>query len=80
MSSIATDDFIPRSEDLAKDPAILQLVREQTTEWSEMVGNQLKEEWTLLKDQLNSQKDILKTLMEAAQQVQIKSLEAKFER
>lgn len=47
---------------------------------SEMCEKHKKEEWEMLKTQVASQQDILKTLMEATQAAQMKQIEAKHER
>ena len=57
-----------------------QLVAEQAKEWTEMIGRHYKEEWTLFKEQLEGQKDILKTTMVAAQANQLKVLDAHLEK
>lgn len=67
-------------EEFINDPALKQLVAEQAKEWSELVGRHLKEEWTLLKEQLEAQQDILKTVMQGAQGAQLKQLDAKLEK
>ncbi len=69
-----------RKDEFINDPALKQLIEEQTKEWSELVGRQLKEEWTLLKEQLEAQQDILKTVMVAAQSAQLKILDARLEK
>ncbi|PSN37639.1 1-phosphatidylinositol 4 [Blattella germanica] len=66
--------------ELASDPGVRKLVKEQTEQWSEMVERHRKEEWELIKQHLTDQKDILKGLMVAAQAVQKKQLEAKHDR
>lgn len=45
-----------------------------------MIERHKKEEWDLLKQQLDDQRDILRKLMEATQASQMKQLEAKHER
>ena len=45
-----------------------------------MIGRHYKEEWTLFKEQLEGQKDILKTTMVAAQANQLKVLDAHLEK
>lgn len=71
--------FIRRS-DVANDPLIMELVKEQTVQWSQMLDRHQREEWDLLKSQLHQQGDVLKKLMEMLQSVQMKQIEAKFER
>lgn len=72
--------FLFRSSELVNDPSLKQLVAEQTKEWSEMIGRHLKEEWTTYKEQLEAQKEILKTVLQGAQSVQQKQLTDKFEK
>ncbi|XP_046642966.1 1-phosphatidylinositol 4,5-bisphosphate phosphodiesterase-like isoform X1 [Daphnia pulicaria] len=67
-------------DEFINDPALKQLVADQAKEWSELVGRHLKEEWTLLKEQLEAQQDILKTVMQGAQGAQLKLLDAKLEK
>ena len=69
-----------RKEELLSDPSLKSLVAEQTKEWSELVGRHLREEWTMLKEQLETQQELLKTTMQGAQAAQMKQLEAKCER
>ena len=66
--------------ELAADPAVRKLVKEQTEQWSEMIERHRKEEWEVVKQHLTDQKEILKGLMIAAQAVQKKQLEAKHDR
>lgn len=72
--------FAYSKDEFINDPALKQLVAEQAKEWSELVGRHLKEEWTLLKEQLEAQQDILKTVMMGAQGAQLKLLDAKLEK
>lgn len=69
-----------RKEEVINDPEVKQLVAEQSKEWTEMIGRHYKEEWTLLKEQLEAQKEILKVTMVAAQAAQIKLLDARLEK
>ena len=69
-----------RKEAIVNDPTLKSLIAEQTKEWSELVGRHLKEEWTLLKEQLEAQQELLKITMQGAQAAQLKQLEAKLER
>ena len=69
-----------RKEEVINDPEVKQLVAEQTKEWTEMIGRHYKEEWTLLKEQLEAQKEILKATMIAAQAAQLKLLDARLEK
>lgn len=62
------------------DPEVRKIVSEQAVEWTALMQNHRKQEWELLKTQLDSQRDILKKHMEILQAGQIKQLEAKFER
>uniref|UniRef100_A0A1Q3FK53 1-phosphatidylinositol 4,5-bisphosphate phosphodiesterase n=1 Tax=Culex tarsalis TaxID=7177 RepID=A0A1Q3FK53_CULTA len=67
-------------EEIKADPAIRKVIQEQNATWSEMIERHKKEEWDLLKQQLNDQKEILRKLMETTQAAQMKQLEAKHER
>lgn len=67
-------------EDIQKDQNICSIIAEQTTQWSEMVEKHKKEEWEILKLQLQDQQEILKRLMEQVQGTQMRQLEAKHER
>lgn len=64
--------------DLGSDPDILALVKEQTTQWTEMTQKLKKEEWTMLKAQLKAQEEIFKKLCVTVQARQMKDLEAFF--
>jgi hypothetical protein len=63
-----------------KDAAILKLVQDQTTQWSEMVERQLKEEWTMLKAHLKDSEEVLKSLMAGCQAGQVKELEVRLDK
>lgn len=67
-------------EEIKADPAIRKVIQEQNAQWSEMIERHKKEEWDLLKQQLDDQREILKKLMETTQAAQMKQLEAKHER
>lgn len=67
-------------EEIKADQNIRKIITDQTSAWSEMCEKHKKEEWEMLKTQVNGQQDILKQLMEATQASQIKQLEAKHER
>lgn len=67
-------------EEIKADPAIRKVIQEQNAQWSEMIERHKKEEWDLLKQQLNDQREILRKLMETTQAGQFKQLEAKHER
>ena len=69
-----------RKEELLNDPSVKSLVAEQTKEWSEIVGRHLKEEWTMLKEHLESQQELLKATIQVVHAAQLKQLEAKCER
>lgn len=67
-------------DEIKADQNIRKVITDQTSAWSEMCEKHKKEEWEMLKKQVQDQQDILKGLMEAAQAGQIKQLEAKHER
>ena len=62
------------------DPAVKQVVVEQTKQWSEMMERHRKENWELMRDHLKAQEDVLKKAMQSQQQMQIKELENFFEK
>ena len=62
------------------DPAVKQVVVEQTKQWSDMIERHRKENWELMRTHLQAQEDVLKKLMQAQQQMQIKELENLFEK
>lgn len=49
-------------------------------QWSEMIDRHRKEEWELLKNHLDEQKEALNRVIETVQASQMKQLEAKYER
>lgn len=67
-------------EAIKADQSIRKVIADQTAQWSEMCEKHKKEEWELLKTQVNDQQDILKRLLEQTQASQMKQLEAKHER
>jgi hypothetical protein len=69
-----------RDNDVVNDPAVKQTVVEQTKHWSEMIDRHQKENWELMKAHLQAQEEVLKKLMQSQQQLQIKELEAFFEK
>ena len=69
-----------RDNDVVNDPAVKQVVVEQTKQWSEMMERHRKENWELMRDHLKAQEDVLKKAMQAQQQMQIKELENFFEK
>ena len=64
--------------DLGTDAEILALVKEQTTQWTEMTERLKKEEWAMLKAHLTAQEEIFKKLCVTVQAKQMKDLEAFF--
>lgn len=72
--------LIFRPNDTVSDPAVRQMVQDQTKEWTEMMERHRKEEWEILKAHLTAQEDILKKMMEVSQAIQMKQLEAKHDR
>ncbi|XP_055309028.1 1-phosphatidylinositol 4,5-bisphosphate phosphodiesterase isoform X3 [Sitodiplosis mosellana] len=67
-------------DEIKADQNIRKVITDQTSAWSEMCEKHKKEEWEMLKKQVQDQQDILKGLMETTQAAQIKQLEAKHER
>ena len=66
--------------DVSQDPDILKLVHEQTTQWTECMHRQRKEEWNMLKTHLAAQEELFKKLCSTVQVKQMKELEAFFVR
>lgn len=69
-----------KDNDVVNDPAVKQTVVEQTKHWSEMIDRHQKENWELMKAHLQAQEEVLKKLMQSQQQLQIKELDAFFEK
>ncbi|KAF4532029.1 hypothetical protein B566_EDAN015008 [Ephemera danica] len=67
-------------EEAMKDAAILKTVKEQTQQWHEMTERHLKENWTIQKQLLKDNEEVLKKLMADVQAQQVKQLELKFEK
>lgn len=80
ISLIITFILLSSKEEIKADSAIRKVIQEQNAQWSEMIERHKKEEWDLLKQQLDDQRDILRKLMESTQAAQMKQLEAKHER
>jgi len=55
-------------------------VADQTKEWTDMVMRQMAEEHELLKSHISQLSDLLKELMEDAQDLQLKELEFRLEK
>lgn len=66
--------------DLMNEPGIRKLVTEQTQQWSEMMERHRKEEWGVLKQQVQEQQEALTRLLEVVQAGQMKQIEAKHDR
>ena len=71
---------IVKSDDMANEPCIKELVIEQMKQSTEMVSRHHDEEWGMLKRHLISQGEELKKLLLINQNAQLKQLESKFER
>lgn len=69
-----------KKKDLANDPKVRELVVTQMKQWSELLDKHRREEWELMKTQINQQGEILRKLMDIAQMGQMKQLEQKFDR
>lgn len=67
-------------DEIKADQNIRKVITDQTAQWSELIERHKKEEWELLKVQLNDQQEIIKKLMEQTQASQMKQMEAKHER
>ena len=59
---------------------VRELVADQTKEWTDMVMRQMAEEHELLKTHISQLSDLLKELMEDAQDLQLKELELRQEK
>ena len=70
--------FFHRKENLGNDPDVLKLVREQTTQWTDLMHRQRKSEWEMLKTHVTAQEETLKKLASQLQVKQMKDLEANF--
>lgn len=66
--------------DVVSDTSVRKLVADQMAQWSEMMERHRKEEWGVLKAQVDEQKDHLVRIIEQVQAVQMKQLEGKHER
>lgn len=62
------------------DVTVKQIVNEQMAQWSELVDRHRKEEWELLKNQVNEQRETLDKVIEIVQANQMKELDAKYDR
>uniref|UniRef100_A0A6B2EE24 1-phosphatidylinositol 4,5-bisphosphate phosphodiesterase n=1 Tax=Phlebotomus kandelakii TaxID=1109342 RepID=A0A6B2EE24_9DIPT len=67
-------------DEIKNDPSVRKVIAEQITQWTQMDSAHKKEEWEMLRQQLQDQIDILKRIMETNQLAQMKQLEAKHER
>jgi len=59
---------------------VRDVVADQTKEWTEMVMRQMADEHELLKTHISQLADLLKELMEDAQDLQLKELELRQEK
>lgn len=66
--------------ELINDASIKKLITEQMMQWSEMIDRHRKEEWDLMKAQLEEQREAMNKVIEIVQATQMKQLEAKYER
>ncbi|XP_027200087.2 no receptor potential A [Dermatophagoides pteronyssinus] len=67
-------------DELSKDPTIMETVRQQIKQWSEMNDRHHHEEWELYKTQIINESKILKKLFQQLQSLQVKHLETLFEK
>lgn len=65
---------------LVQDANVKKVINEQTAQWSAMMERQRKEEWELLKNQIQSSRDELKRLIEIVQATQVKQMQAKHDK
>lgn len=65
---------------LVQDANVKKVINEQTAQWSAMMERQKKEEWELLKNQIQSSRDELKRLIEIVQATQVKQMQAKHDK
>uniref|UniRef100_T1GLU1 Phosphoinositide phospholipase C n=1 Tax=Megaselia scalaris TaxID=36166 RepID=T1GLU1_MEGSC len=66
--------------DIRNDAAIKAAINEQSHQWTEMLNRHKKEEWDILKQQVEENKETMKKLMESVQASQMKQLDEKHER
>jgi phosphatidylinositol phospholipase C beta len=71
---------LTKSDDIANDPNVKELVAHQMKQWSDMIERHHREEWDLLKSQILQQGDTLRKLLDLNQNFQLKQLEIVFER
>lgn len=65
---------------VAFGPQIQELVADQTKEWTDMVMRQMAEEHEMLKAHVGQLTELLRELMEDAQDLQMKELELRQEK
>lgn len=66
--------------DPSTDPTIIELNNQQVKQWSELIDKHHNEEWNLYKLQIINESKTLRKLFEDLQNLQIKHLEAMFEK
>jgi phosphatidylinositol phospholipase C beta len=59
---------------------VKKLISEQTTQWTQMMEKQRKEEWELQKTQLEGSREEIKNCIPTVQAQQVKLLEIKHEK
>merc|ERR1719350_1709902 len=57
-------------EEIEKEEKIMTMVRDQTKEWTEMMQKHRKDNWEMTKAHLTAQEDILRSIMETAQDLE----------
>lgn len=62
---------------LVNDASVKTMIKEQTTQWTQMMERQRKEEWELSKTQLEGSKADIKACIPAVQAQQLKLLETR---
>ena len=69
-----------KNVELSKEPGMKELVVQQVKQYSELLDKQHEEEWNLFKVQKNNEADILRKILLHWQSLQIKNVDAIFER
>lgn len=67
-------------DDMSQDPTMMELVRQQIKQWSEMIDRHHQEELELYKTNTISESKILRKLFQQLQILQVKHLETLFEK
>ncbi|CAL4127978.1 unnamed protein product, partial [Meganyctiphanes norvegica] len=62
------------------DPAIQKIVTDQMKSWTELMTRHRREDWTMMKDQIKNQEELIKEHFKLELENQVKALEGDFER